>query len=152
VPVLDWLCEQGRFGQKTKAGWYAYPDGKPVPDPIVTALVKQASAARGVTRMDLDAETIQRRVHATMVNEAARILEEGIAERPSDIDLVLVNGYGFPAWRGGPLHQADALGLPAILRQVEDNHAAGGVGWEPAPLLQSLVRDGRTFHDLNGDR
>jgi 3-hydroxyacyl-CoA dehydrogenase len=152
VPVADWLCEQGRFGQKTKAGWYAHDNGTSRPDPIVTALVKQASAARGVLRVPIAPEVIQARVHAAMVNEAARVLEEGIAARPSDIDLVLVNGYGYPAWRGGPMHQADAIGLPEILRQVEQNHAAGGVGWEPAVLLQSLVRDGRKFHDLNGER
>jgi 3-hydroxyacyl-CoA dehydrogenase len=152
VPVADWLCEQGRFGQKSGAGWYRHENGTGRPDPIVTALVKQASSARGIVRATLAADVIQARVHAAMVNEAARILEEGIATRPSDIDLVLVHGYGFPAWRGGPMHQADTVGVAEILRQVEQNHAAGGVGWEPAALLLALVRDGKTFHDLNGER
>jgi 3-hydroxyacyl-CoA dehydrogenase len=88
-------------------------------------------------------------VLAAMVNEAAKILAEGIAARPSDIDVVLVHGYGFPAWRGGPMHTADAMGLPAILEVVKAIHAECGPSWEPAALLEQLVRDGRDFASLN---
>jgi 3-hydroxyacyl-CoA dehydrogenase len=84
-----------------------------------------------------------------MVNEGAKVLAEGIAQRPGDIDVVLVHGYGFPAWRGGPMHAADEVGLGIMLRRIEALHAANGIGWEPAPLLRELVNSGRNFADLN---
>ena len=84
-----------------------------------------------------------------MVNEAAKILGEGVAARPSDIDVALVHGYGFPAWRGGPMHSADAVGLPVILQTVRQMYAESGPGWEPAPLLEQLVADGKNFAALN---
>jgi 3-hydroxyacyl-CoA dehydrogenase len=150
VPIADWLCEMGRFGQKTGAGYYVHKDGKRTVDPVVTELVHRASAARGIIRRTVPAEEIQSRVHAAMVNEAARILAEGIAQRPSDIDVVLANGYGYPAWRGGPMHEADAIGLAKVLARVEAMYQADGVGWEPAPLLREMVAAGRRFADLNG--
>jgi 3-hydroxyacyl-CoA dehydrogenase len=150
VPVTDWLCEMGRFGQKTGAGYYLHKDGKRVIDPVVTELVERASAARQIRRRPVPAAEIQGRVHAAMVNEAAKILAEGIAQRPSDIDVVLVAGYGYPAWRGGPLFEADQVGLAAVLERVETMHAADGAGWEPAPLLVEMVAAKRRFADLNG--
>jgi 3-hydroxyacyl-CoA dehydrogenase len=150
VPIADWICELGRFGQKTGAGWYRHEGGKKQIDPLVTELVKRASAARGITRHPVDAERIQARVLATMVNEGAKILGEGVAMRPSDIDVVLVHGYGFPSWRGGPMHQADAIGLAEILATVCQMYAESGPGWEPAPLLEQLVAEGRDFASLNG--
>jgi len=150
VPVFDWICERGHFGQKTGRGFYIHQDGKRMPDPEVAALIERASAARGITRHAVAAEDIQRRVHAAMVNEGAHVLSEGIAARPSDIDVVLVHGYGYPAWRGGPMHEADAIGLPEVLRRVEALHDASGVGWEPAPLLREMVAAGRRFAELNG--
>lgn len=149
-PVYDWICEGGDYGQKTGAGYYVYKDGKRLPNPKVEALILRAAAERGMTRQAISAEEIQQRVHATMVNEGARILSEGIAARPSDIDVVLVHGYGYPAWRGGPMHEADAIGLDVVLRRVEAMYARDGFGWEPAPLLQELVAAGRRFADLNG--
>ena len=149
VPIADRLCEQGRFGQKTGAGWYRHVEGKRLPDPEVTALIEQVSAEKGIVRRPIAAEDIQHGVHAAMVNEGARVLAEGIAQRPSDIDVVLVHGYGYPAWRGGPMHAADAVGPPEMLRRVEALHAAHGVGFEPAPLLRELVASGRSFADLN---
>ncbi|MBV9538421.1 MAG: enoyl-CoA hydratase/isomerase family protein [Acidisphaera sp.] len=149
VPIADWICEQGRFGQKTNAGYYRHENGKRVVDPAVTALVERASAARGISRRAVPAEEIQQRVHAAMVDEAARILAEGIARRPSDIDVVLVNGYGYPAWRGGPMHEADVAGLPEMLRRAEAVCASDGLGREPAPLLRELAEGGRRFADLN---
>jgi 3-hydroxyacyl-CoA dehydrogenase len=149
APIADWICELGRFGQKTGAGWYRHENGRRLPDVVVTELVIRASAERGLVRRAVPPEEIQWRVHAAMVNEAARILAEGVAQRPSDIDVVLVNGYGYPAWRGGPMHEADMIGLPEILRRVDALYAAGGPGWEPAPLLRELVEAGRRFADLN---
>jgi 3-hydroxyacyl-CoA dehydrogenase len=150
VPVFDWICERGHFGQKTGRGFYIHQDGKRVPDPEVAALIERASAERGIARRRVPAEEIQCRVHAAMVNEGARVLSEGIAARPSDIDVVLVHGYGYPAWRGGPMHEADAIGIPEMLRRVEALHAASGVGWEPAPLLHEMAAAGKRFADLNG--
>ncbi len=150
VPVYEWICERGHFGQKTGRGFYIHQDGKRLPDPEVTALVERASAERGITRRAVPAEEIQQRVHAAMVNEGARVLSEDIAARPSDIDVVLVHGYGYPAWRGGPMHEADAIGIPEMLRRVEALHAASGLGWEPAPLLREMAAAGKRFADLNG--
>lgn len=150
VPIADWICALGRFGQKTGAGYYRHEGGKKSIDPIVTDLVEKASAARGLTRVHVAPERIQSRVLATMANEGAKILGEGIAARPSDIDVVLVHGYGFPAWRGGPMHAADAMGLGEILETVRAMQAESGPGWEPAPLLERLVAEGRDFASLNG--
>jgi 3-hydroxyacyl-CoA dehydrogenase len=149
VPIADWLCEAGRFGQKTGAGWYLHENGKREIDPAVAELVERASAARGIVRHPVPAERIQTRVLAAMINEAAKILGEGIASRPSDIDVVLVHGYGFPSWRGGPMHAADTLGLEKVLEVVREMHAESGPGWEPAPLLEQLVNSGRNFAALN---
>ncbi len=150
VPIADWLLEQRRFGQKTGAGWYLHRDGKRLPDPVVVALVARASAARGVHRRKVLAAAIQERAHAAMVNEAARILADGVAARPSDIDVVMVQGYGYPAWRGGPLFEADTIGLGEVLRRVEAIAARDGAGWEPAALLRELARQGKRFSDLDG--
>jgi 3-hydroxyacyl-CoA dehydrogenase len=150
VPVFDWICERGHFGQKTGRGFYIHQDGKRLPDPEVTALIERASAERGITRRQVRVEEIQRCVHAAMVNEGACVLSEDIAARPSDIDVVLVHGYGYPAWRGGPMHEADAIGIPEMLRRVEALHAANGAGWETAPLLREMAAAGKRFADLNG--
>jgi 3-hydroxyacyl-CoA dehydrogenase len=150
VPVFDWICERGHFGQKTGRGFYIHKDGQRVPDPEVAALIERASADRGIARHAVPAAAIQHRVHAAMVNEGALVLTEGIAARPSDIDVVLVHGYGYPAWRGGPMHEADAIGIPEMLRRVEALHEASGVGWEPAPLLREMAAAGKRFADLNG--
>ncbi|WP_225027583.1 3-hydroxyacyl-CoA dehydrogenase NAD-binding domain-containing protein [Xinfangfangia pollutisoli] len=116
VSIPDRLCEAGRLGRKTGAGYYLYPEGKPVPDPVVDAIVIAASAEKGTARQPLDAETIRRRALAAIVNEAGLVLEEGVARSAGDVDVVLVNGYGFPRWTGGPLHWAgtqDATQLQA---------------------------------------
>lgn len=149
VPVFEQICEKGRFGQKTGRGFYIYRDGRRLPDPEVTTLVEAASAARGITRRKVTPEDIQRRVHAAMVNEGAKVLSDGIAARPSDIDVVLVHGYGYPAWRGGPMHEADEIGLREVLHRVEVLHDASGPGWEPAPLLAEMAASGKRFADLN---
>ena len=149
VPIADWLCEAGRFGQKTGAGWYLHKDGKREIDPAITELVARASAARGIIRQKIPAERITSRVLAAMANEGAKILGEGVAQRPSDIDVTLVNGYGFPNWRGGPMQAADEMGLAAILDLVRQMHSESGPNWEPAPVLEQLVASGRNFAALN---
>lgn len=145
VTIADTLCEQGRLGQKTGAGWYRYVDGKREVDPAVTALVEAASRDKNIARRPIAAAEIQARIHAAMVNEGARILADGVALRASDIDLVLVNGYGYPSWRGGPMFEADQIGLGKVLAEVEAMAARDGFGWEPAPLLVELAAAGRGF-------
>jgi 3-hydroxyacyl-CoA dehydrogenase len=147
VAVADRLCEMGRFGRKTGRGWYLYPEGakKPVPDPEVRPLIEAEAAAKGIRRRAVTAEEIQQRALATMVNVAAQILADGMALRASDIDLVEANGYGFPAFRGGPLFAADTRGLAAVLADVEAMHRRAGFGSEPAPLLIELAKAGSSF-------
>jgi 3-hydroxyacyl-CoA dehydrogenase len=147
VAVADRICELGRFGRKTGRGWYLYPEGakKPVPDPEVHALIEAEAAAKGIRRRTVTDEEIVGRALAAIVNTGAQILAEGIAQRASDIDLVLANGYGFPSVRGGPLFAADARGLPAVLADVEAMHRAAGFGSEPAPLLVELAKGGSNF-------
>ncbi|MCW1838796.1 3-hydroxyacyl-CoA dehydrogenase NAD-binding domain-containing protein [Prosthecomicrobium hirschii] len=147
VDIPDRLCEMGRLGRKTGAGWYDYASGKAKTDPVVEALIAEERARKGVTARPVAAETIQRRALAVMANEGARILEEGIALRPLDVDMVMIHGYGYPAWRGGPMFEADAIGLPTVLGWIEEAHAAGGPGFEPARLLVELVQQGRTLAD-----
>ncbi|MCX7379825.1 MAG: 3-hydroxyacyl-CoA dehydrogenase NAD-binding domain-containing protein, partial [Alphaproteobacteria bacterium] len=148
VKILDWLCEQGRFGQKTGAGWYRHEGRNRVVDPLVHALVERASAERGITRRKVAPEEILARILAAMVNEAAKLLAEGIALRPSDIDTVLVHGYGYPAWRGGPMHEADQVGLKTILETVR-RMGNDGPDFAPPPLLVELAASGRRFASLN---
>lgn len=148
VAIPDKLCEMGRLGQKTGAGWYRYADGKRTIDADVTALIEAASKEKEISRRQIPRAEIQARVLATMVNEGAKILAEGIALRASDIDLVLINGYGYPAWRGGPMFEAGRMGLDKVLSKVEHLAERDGFGWEPAPLLVELARAGKTFAEL----
>lgn len=148
--VADSLCEQGRFGQKTGSGFYRYEAGsrEPLEDPRVLALIEQCARQDGIARRDITDEEIVQRTMYALVNEGARILEEGIARRASDIDVIYVNGYGFPAYRGGPLFYADEQGLPAVLATIRRFHEAHGELWQPAPLLERLVAQGKRFADL----
>ncbi|MNQ75100.1 Fatty acid oxidation complex subunit alpha [compost metagenome] len=148
--VADSLCEQGRFGQKTGSGFYRYEAGRrePLEDPQVLALIEQCARQDGIARRDITDEEIVQRTMYALVNEGARILEEGIARRASDIDVIYVNGYGFPAYRGGPLFYADEQGLPAVLDTIRRFHEVHGELWQPAPLLERLVAQGKRFADL----
>jgi 3-hydroxyacyl-CoA dehydrogenase len=150
VPLVDRLCEQGRFGQKAGKGWHLYENGRRVPDPAVEAMVRAHAAATGRPQRSFSAQEIQTRVVTAMVNEGAKILGEGIAARPADIDLVLVHGYGFPNWRGGPMHHADALGLKQVLAVAQNTGSRDGRGFEVAPLLVELAAGQRNFSTLNG--
>jgi 3-hydroxyacyl-CoA dehydrogenase len=154
VEVADRLCEQGRLGRKAGRGWYRYPEGgsKRVPDPEVQALFEAERTAKGITARAFSEEEIVRRLLAMMANEGANVLAEGIALRSGDIDLVFVNGYGFPADRGGPMFAADLRGLAAVLKDVREAAHAGGAGSEPAPLLIELAERGSTFAQWSARR
>jgi 3-hydroxyacyl-CoA dehydrogenase len=148
--VADKLCEAGRFGQKTGAGWYRYEAGnrEPLPDPVTEQLIADYRAANGIVpRRVGDVEVVERCIYA-LVNEGARILAEGIAARASDIDIVYLNGYGFPGHRGGPMLYADTVGLPNVVRALRRFAAEPGAdaSWQPAPLLVELAEEGKTFN------
>jgi 3-hydroxyacyl-CoA dehydrogenase len=148
--VADRICEQNRFGQKTGAGWYRYEAGRrdALPDPAVDAIIAAYREEIGVKPRKIGAEEIVDRCILALVNEGARILEDGIAERASDIDLVYLTGYGFPLYRGGPMLYADMQGLYNIARRMRAFAAmprADADFWTPAPLLQRLVAEGKTF-------
>ena len=146
--VADQVCELGRFGQKTGAGWYRYEAGNrnPIPDPIVEDLIVKASKEAGIQRRQITNQEILERCIYALVNEGAEILEEGIALRASDIDVVYVHGYGFPRYRGGPMFYADMVGLDKVLESVKRFHAAHGEYWKPAPLLERLATEGKKFN------
>ena len=153
--VSDVLCEAGRFGQKTGAGWYRYETGSrhPIPDPKVTAIIEEYRRKRGITPRKVGSQEIVERCMYALINEGARILEDGIAQRASDIDLVYLNGYGFPAYRGGPMFFADQTGLHVIERALKNIAAQPGSDlgvWTPAPLLTRLAHQGQTFNGLKG--
>ncbi len=141
------LVDMGRLGQKSGAGWYRYDEGDRTPkrDPAVEAFIAQESKRLGFERRTIAPGEILKRCVYGMINEGARLLEQGIALRASDIDVVCVTGYGFPADRGGPMFLADQIGLQAICDDVMRFHAEHGFWWQPAPLLQRLAREAGTF-------
>jgi 3-hydroxyacyl-CoA dehydrogenase len=150
APVADSLAEMGRYGQKTGRGFYLYPDGARAGtrDPEVEALIARVAAEHGIARRSFTPEEIVARLMYPMVNEGARILEEGIAARPSDIDTIWINGYNWPAWRGGPMHWADTVGLKTIAEALTRFAAeTGDDSQEPAPLLKRLAAEGGRFAD-----
>ncbi len=150
VPIADTLCELGRFGQKTGAGWYAYVDGKRVIDPVVEEIVRAHAAANGLPQRALKPEDIVRRVLVTMANEGAKLVEEGIAARPLDIDIVLINGFGFPAHRGGPMFAADRIGWPEIVRGMAAIEARDGAPFTVSALALKLAGENGQASTLNG--
>jgi 3-hydroxyacyl-CoA dehydrogenase len=151
--VADTLCEMGRFGQKAGKGWYVYgEDRKPAPDPEVLALIERAASSAGITRRPITSDEIIERTIYALINEGARVLEEGYASRAADIDVVYTNGYGFPAWRGGPMFYADRVGLAKVYERVSAFHRDLGQRWAPAPLLARLAREGSTFKAFDQSR
>ena len=148
--ILDQIAEQKRFGQKTGAGFYRYEGRTPTPDPAIEALIVAESKRLGIVRRAISDDEILRRCIAAMVNEGARVLEEKIALRPSDIDVIYIHGFGFPSWRGGPMCHADLTGLPKILADVQEFHRRFGERWKPSELLVRLVAEGKTFASLQG--
>ncbi|MFG1342462.1 3-hydroxyacyl-CoA dehydrogenase [Xanthobacter autotrophicus] len=150
--IADRLCEAGRLGRKTGGGWYDYEDGKAKPSPVVETIVADERVRRGITPKQFVVEDIQRRILAVMANEGAKVLSEGISLRPSDIDLVFTNGYGFPRAKGGPMFVADQLGLTTVLAEVREAGKAAGAGSEPADLLVQLEAQGSSFASWQEDR
>ena len=151
VEIADRICENGWFGQKTGRGFYLYPQGARIgqPDPEVLGIVDAERAKKGVTPRSFTAEEIMRRYMAAMVNEGAKVVGEGIALRPLDVDVTFISGYGFPRHRGGPMKWADMQGLPKVLADIEAFAKEDALFWKPAPLLQKLVAEGRNFDSLN---
>ena len=151
--VADVLCEMGRFGQKTGAGWYRYAsDRKAEPDPEIEALIERRAREGGIARRAISDDEIRDRLILTLVNEGARVLDEGLALRASDIDVIYLTGYGFPAFRGGPMFYADRRGLAEVQARVGEFHRRHGPRWLPAPLLERLAREGSTFRQFDTAR
>ena len=148
--VADKLCEAGRFGQKTGAGWYRYDAGQrdPIPDAVTEQLITQYRSDAGITPRKVGDDEVVERCMFALVNEGARILDEGIAARASDIDVVYLNGYGYPLQRGGPMLYADLVGLPNVVRALKRFAAEAGAdaSWQPAPLLVKLAEAGKNFN------
>ncbi|OAD16842.1 3-hydroxyacyl-CoA dehydrogenase NAD-binding domain-containing protein [Achromobacter insolitus] len=151
VQIPDRLCERGWFGQKTGRGFYLYPNGarQGEQDPEVLAIIAAERARARVTPRSFTPEDIQRRYLAAMINEAANVLLQGIAQRPSDIDVVFLAGYGFPRHRGGPMHYADSVGLDRVLADIRGYAQEDPAFWKPSPLLVQLAESGRNFASLN---
>ena len=143
------LCELGRFGQKSGKGWYRYDKGdrSPQRDPELEAFIVQESARMGLERQTFTPEDILKRCLYSMINEGAKLLEQGIALRPGDIDITYLTGYGFPAQHGGPMYYADKIGLDQVLADIKRFEEKDGFWWKPAPLLERLVSQGRSFAD-----
>jgi 3-hydroxyacyl-CoA dehydrogenase len=152
--VPDVLVEMGRLGQKNGQGFYNYdPETRrPSPDAGVQAVIEREAQALGIERREIEAEEIVDRLIFALANEGFRILEEGIAQRPGDIDIVYLYGYGFPAWRGGPMHYAESVGLDKVLARIESfRECFGEDNWTPAPLLEKLVREGKSLTEWAKD-
>ena len=149
----DRLCELGRFGQKTGAGWYKYDENrKPSPDPEVAALIRKCAGEAGIPQRQISPEEIVGRCLYTLVNEGARLLEEGIALRAVDIDIIYLNGYGFPTYRGGPMWYASAVGLGKVYDRIREFEQQHGPWWTPAPLLRRLAEQGKSFSDYHAEQ
>jgi 3-hydroxyacyl-CoA dehydrogenase len=151
--VLEKLFHLGRYGQKTGAGWYRYDENrKPIADPEVHVLIEKTAHEGGIARRHISDEEIIERSIYIMINEGAKILEEGYALRAADIDVIYLTGYGFPGYRGGPMWYADAVGLKQVRDRIREFHEKHGEFWEPAPLLNKLADQGETFADYDAAR
>lgn len=147
--IADQICELGRFGQKTGGGWYDYGDGRtPAPSTEVEKIVVETSKRLGIHRREISDQEIIERCLYPLINEGARVLEEGIALRPSDIDIVWLFGYGFPRYRGGPMFYADTVGVQTVYEKMCEFHEKHGELMEPAPLLGKLAKENKRFADL----
>ncbi len=149
----DKLCELGRYGQKTGAGWYRYDEQRrPASDPEVARLIAGWVAEAGIPQRQIGAEEIVDRCLYALINEGARILEEGFALRAVDIDIIYLNGYGFPRYRGGPMWYADTVGLRKVYERICEFQKQHGETWAPAPLLKQLAEQGKTFAEFSRDQ
>lgn len=151
--VADRLCEMGSYGQKTGAGWYRYDENRrAIPDAKVEKLIEQVAAEAGIERRKISEEEIVERTMYALINEGAKILEEGFALRAVDIDIIYLNGYGHPAWRGGPMCYADTVGLKKVYDRILEFQERHGELWKPAPLLKQLAEQGKTFADFDKEK
>jgi 3-hydroxyacyl-CoA dehydrogenase len=151
--AADRLCEMGRYGQKTGAGWYKYDENRrTVPDPEVTRMVREWAAAADIAQRQISQQEIVDRCVYALVNEGARILEDGFAMRAVDIDIIYINGYGFPAYRGGPMWYADTVGLKNVYERISEFHRIHGELWTPAPLLKRLAEESRSFTEFSPEQ
>jgi 3-hydroxyacyl-CoA dehydrogenase len=151
VQIADRLCEQGWFGQKTGRGFYLYAAGSRsgTPDPQVDAIITAERVRAGVTPRSFTGDEIMRRYLAAMINEGANVVQQQIALRPLEVDVTFVHGYGFPRYRGGPMHYADTVGLERILADIMEFANDDPLFWQPSPLLVDLVARGANFASLN---
>jgi 3-hydroxyacyl-CoA dehydrogenase len=151
VQVADRICERGWFGQKTGRGYYLYNDGARTgsEDPEVLAIVDSERQRAGITPRNFSDEQIVRRYMAAMINEGANVVQQRIALRPLDVDVVFLSGYGFPRHRGGPMKYADMVGLPQVLADIREFAKEDPLFWQPSPLLVELVERGADFDSLN---
>ena len=148
--IRDVLCEADRRGQKTGAGYYDYDENRtPSPSPMVEKLILEFSAKAGLERREISEAEILERCIYPMINEGAKILDEGIAIRASDVDVTWVYGYGWPVYRGGPMHYGDSIGLDKVVATLRKYHdMTGNADFEPAPLMVRLAQEGKGFKDL----
>ena len=149
-PIADRICELGRFGQKTGRGYYRYEGREAIPDLEIDGLIREVSAELGIERREFNDQEILDRLLCAMVNEGARLLEEGVAQRAGDIDVVYVNGYGFPAWRGGPMCWAEETGLQSIHESVVGHYRRHGEYWAPSELLRTAAATGQGWDGAGG--
>ena len=149
--IADRICEQGRFGQKTGSGWYRYEAGSrtPIADPEIEKLIIQASTDANIERREISDEEVLKRCLYPLINEGAKILEEGLAIRASDIDVIWVHGYGFPRYRGGPMFWADTLGLDEVYKTMQRYHSEHGELMRPAPLLERLAKRDKKLSEFH---
>lgn len=146
--VAEKLCEMGRYGQKTGAGWYKYGENrKPQPDPVVLELIRKTAQEAGIPQRVISDEEILERCLYALINEGARVLEDGTAARAVDLDIIYLTGYGFPSWRGGPMFYAGLAGLDKICARSQEFAKEHGARWNPAPLLERLAGEGKSFTD-----
>ena len=152
--LTDPIYEMGRYGLKTGKGFYRYEPGsrKPIPDPEVEKMIAEVTSAAGIEQRNIEpAEILERSLYA-QINEGASLLEEGIALRSSDIDVVYINGYGFPTRRGGPMFYADTVGLKNVYDRICQFEQEQGFWWKPAPLLKKLAEEGKTFGEFDREQ
>ncbi|HET9444888.1 MAG TPA: 3-hydroxyacyl-CoA dehydrogenase family protein, partial [Steroidobacteraceae bacterium] len=147
--IRDVLCEMDRRGQKTSAGFYDYDEQRNAkPSAVTEKIVKDFMAKAGATPRTLSKDEILERLVYPMINEGAKILEEGIAIRPSDIDIVWINGYGWPVYRGGPMFYADTVGLKTVVAKLKEYLPKLGKDFKISPLLEKMAAEGKRFQDM----